>query len=86
MGMTVHMTIAIDEVVNDRLRRLADIKNISPEELVGEVLAEHLDYDRWFRAKVREGIEAADRGDLIDHDEVFARLHERMSKAALAAE
>lgn len=84
--MTVHMTIAIDDLVNDRLRALADIKQVSPEELVRDVLAEHLDYDRWFHAKVQEGIDSADRGELIDHDEVFARLHERMAKAASGAE
>lgn len=83
--MTVHVTIELDEAVNDRLRTLADRKKVSPEELVRDVLAEHLDYDRWFRAAVEEGRASAARGELHDQEEVFAELYARMEKAPTAS-
>lgn len=80
--MTVNVTIELDEAEEAQLQALADAGSTSREEIAKRLLAERLDYDRWFRAQVQEGIEAADRGELMDHDEVFAQLYERMAQDA----
>lgn len=77
--MTVHRTIQLEDAVDAQLRALADAKNVAPEQVAQDLLANQLDYDRWFRAAVQEGIASADRGELIDHDEVFDDLRRRIA-------
>ncbi len=78
--MTVHVTIELDDEEGAQLQALAELGAMSREDVAKQLLAERLDYDRWFRARVREGIEAADRGELIDHEEVLARSAARREK------
>ena len=83
MGM--HMIIELDEADEAQLRALAEHENLSPEDVVKKALAERLAYDRWFRAAVREGRASAARGELYDHEEVFADIYARMNNASAAA-
>jgi len=34
-----------------------------------------VDYDAWFGRQVDEGLAAADRGELIDHEEIVKLIH-----------
>ena len=36
-----------------------------------------VNYDEWFLREVQKGLAAADRGELIDHDEVRKLIDER---------
>jgi len=36
-----------------------------------------VNYDEWFLREVRKGVAAADRGELVDHDEVRKLIDER---------
>jgi len=35
------------------------------------------DYHTWKHERVKEGLRAAERGDLVDHDELFPQLRHR---------
>jgi predicted transcriptional regulator len=39
-------------------------------------------YEAWFAAAVREGIAAADRGELVPHDQVMQDVRARIAKAS----
>ncbi len=52
----------------------------SPEEVIKRALELLRDRDAWLaenRAKIEEGYAAAERGDLIDSDQVHAQMDER---------
>ena len=57
-----------------RLSQLATHAGTDPEHLVKDVALRLLTEDEQFRAAVREGIAAADRGEFIEHDEVWANI------------
>jgi predicted transcriptional regulator len=48
------------------------------EHLVKDAALRLVEEDAKFRAAVQRGIEQADRGELIDHDEVVARIERRL--------
>jgi predicted transcriptional regulator len=75
--MTVHMTIAIDESLEAQLRVLADLKKVSPEDLVSNLVAESLDYDRWYAAEVQKGLDELDTGRVFTDEEVWERSAKR---------
>jgi len=43
-------------------------------DVMGDLVRQQRDYDAWFRRKVQEGIDAADRGELIPHEEVVRQM------------
>ncbi|MBV9402007.1 MAG: hypothetical protein JO062_28795 [Bryobacterales bacterium] len=60
-----------------RLSQIATHAGTDPERLVKDAALRLLEGDEQFRAAVREGIAAADRGELIDDEEVRLWLEER---------
>ena len=63
-----------------QLAKIASESGIAPERVVSNVVARYLDEEERFCAAVLEGKAAADRGDLIEKEEMDARL-EAMFKA-----
>ena len=57
------------------LSKLATRKGRDPESLAQEVLGFYLKHEARFVEAVKRGIASADRGDLIEHDEVLARTN-----------
>ena len=60
-----------------RLDELASVTGRGPAELVREAVDNLLAYDKWFQEEVQIGQEQARRGELLEDDEVRARI-ERM--------
>jgi predicted transcriptional regulator len=60
-----------------RLSQIAAHAGVDTEHLVKDAALRLLEQDEQFRAAVREGIAAADRGELIDDEEVRLWLEER---------
>ncbi|HEY7392250.1 MAG TPA: hypothetical protein VH640_27275 [Bryobacteraceae bacterium] len=60
-----------------RLSQIAAHSGVDTEHLVKDAALRLLQQDEQFRAAVREGIAAADQGDLIDDEEVRLWLEER---------
>ncbi len=68
--MQVHFT----QEQEAQLSQIAGYAGKDTEELVKEAALRLVEQDAEFRAGVRRGIEQADRGELIEHDEVKARI------------
>ncbi len=57
-----------------RLARIATREGVDPEALVKDAALRLLEDDASFRAAVRKGIEQAERGELIEEEEMDARV------------
>jgi predicted transcriptional regulator len=68
--MEVHLTPEQEA----ELAELASRKGRDPGKLAQEVLDFYLKHEARFVEAVKRGIAAADRGDLIEHEEVLARI------------
>ena len=75
--MTRHVTIELTEAQAAVLDAEAARESTSVEAVVRDLIQRQVDYDEWFRAKVQEGIDAADRGELLSHEEVVKRARRR---------
>ena len=75
--MELHVTPELEA----GLARIAAQQGRDTEGLVQEVLRRYLDQEARFVDAVQKGIASADRGDLLDHDEVVARIDKRFDYA-----
>jgi predicted transcriptional regulator len=57
-----------------QLSRIANHSGTDAEQLVREAALRLVEEDVHFRAGVRRGIEQAERGELVNHNEVKARI------------
>ena len=53
-----------------KLARLATERGRDAQALVQEAIEKFVDYDEWFLREVEIGLAAADRGELIDHEDI----------------
>ncbi len=72
MGKSATLTIRVDQNMKDRLEAAAKQQKRSKSFLAGEAIEEYLAVQEWQERRIREAIEAADRGELIPHEEVMA--------------
>jgi predicted transcriptional regulator len=68
--MTVHLAPEIEQKLQD----IASQTERSPDDLAQEAVENFITYRKSFVAAVREGIAAADRGELHDNDEVMLMM------------
>lgn len=68
------VSVRLSEPVAERLENLAHATNRSKSFLAAQAIEEFLALQEWQVAATMEGIDAADRGDLVSHDEAFAEL------------
>jgi predicted transcriptional regulator len=57
-----------------RLSQIAAHAGTDPEHLVKDAALRLVEEDEKFRGAVREGIAAADRGEFVEHEEVWANV------------
>ena len=62
-----------------QLTRMATKAGTNPERFVKDVLVRYLDNEARFLAAVEKGISAAERGEFVEEEEMYARI-ERMFK------
>lgn len=74
------MDIALTADQESRLAELAARDGRSPSDLAAEAVARYLDDEARFAEMVRDGIAAADRGEFVAPEEVWARA-ERILKS-----
>lgn len=60
-----------------KLANLAAEQGCATEALVEKALERLVDYDAWLIAEVEKGLAAADRGELIEHEEVAKMIEQR---------
>lgn len=71
------MEIVFSSETQNRLERVAALRGRDSGALVAEAVERMLDYEEWVAKAVREGIDEADRGELIDHEEVEKMIERR---------
>jgi predicted transcriptional regulator len=64
--MEVHFTAELE----DKLTRLAAEQGRNAQALVQEAVERFVKFDEWFVREVEKGLEAADRGEFVEHGEI----------------
>jgi RHH-type transcriptional regulator, rel operon repressor / antitoxin RelB len=72
MADSTTLTVRLNSQVKKRLEAVAARVRRSKSFLAAEAIEEFLAVQEWQIAAIKEGIAAADRGDLIPHEEVRA--------------
>ena len=79
------MEVSLNPDVQAKLARLAAERGRDAETLAREAIERFVDYDAWFVSEVEKGLAQIDRGEVVTHEEVGARLEkwltERQSRA-----
>jgi predicted transcriptional regulator len=60
-----------------KLNRIAAEQGRDSVSLVQEAVERLIHYDEWFLHEVEKGLEAADRGEFVEHEEVGKSLNSR---------
>ncbi|PYU11220.1 MAG: hypothetical protein DMG37_17525 [Acidobacteria bacterium] len=63
-----------------KVERAAAENNSEAAEYVQQLVEHYLDHDQWFRRQVQRGLDQLDRGEYVEHEEVWARI-EKMFRA-----
>jgi predicted transcriptional regulator len=71
------MEVNIGPDLQAKLARLATEQGRDAQALVREAIEKLVDYDEWFLREVEEGLAAADRGELVDHEDVGKMIDRR---------
>ena len=68
------MEVRLDPDLQSKLSRIAAARGSDVEVLAREAIERFVDYDEWFIREVEKGLASADRGALLTHEQVGARL------------
>jgi predicted transcriptional regulator len=64
------MEVHLKPELQAKLAQLASRRGRDSQDLVVEAVERMVNYDQWFAHEVEKGIFAADRGQLVDHEEI----------------
>lgn len=73
------MEVQFSQEQEAQLSQIAFHQGMDAKQLVKDAALRLLAEDQEFRAAVREGIDAADRGELVTHEQVWAGVEEVLS-------
>ncbi|MBI4480912.1 MAG: hypothetical protein HY651_12905 [Acidobacteria bacterium] len=71
------MDVPLTPELQAKLFRLAAEQGRDTETLAREAIERFVDYDQWFIREVEEGLAAADRGELLEHDQIRRLIDRR---------
>jgi predicted transcriptional regulator len=71
------MEVRLKPDLQAKLADLASQQGRDSEELVVDAVERMVNYDQWFMGEVEKGISAAERGELVDHDDVQKLIDRR---------
>ena len=71
------MEIPLSPDLQAKVSRLAAQQGRASEALIVEAVERMVSYDEWFLREVDKGLAAADRGDLVDHQDVRKMIDKR---------
>jgi len=71
------MEVDLTPELEAKLTRLAAEQGRDTRALVREAVERLVNYDEWFVREVAKGLSAADRGELIDHEEIGKLIAQR---------
>lgn len=82
MATTEAFTVRTEPDIVHKLDQMAGSLDRSRNYLVNQALKEYLQHHAWQIEKVTQGIAAADRGELVDHDDMMRELEELIEEKA----
>ena len=71
------MEVDLTSDLEAKLTRLAAEQGRDTRALVREAVERLVNHDEWFVREVEKGLAAADRGELIDHEEIGKLIAQR---------
>jgi predicted transcriptional regulator len=71
------MEVRLDPDLQAKLSRFATEQGRDSESLVVEAVERMVNYDEWFVREVDKGLDAAERGELLDHEDVRKLIDRR---------
>jgi predicted transcriptional regulator len=77
MPKTATVTVRMDQKTKDALTRAAGARRVSVSDLVVEGAHKQLEYEKWFRKKVLEGLKSIEEGRTLSSEQIIANARER---------
>jgi predicted transcriptional regulator len=74
------MEVKLSPELQAKLDRVAAQQGRDTESLVHEAVERLVGYDEWFIREVEKGLEQIERGEVLEHEEVGARLEKLLSE------
>ncbi len=74
------MEVDLSADLQARLDAIADQRGCDPQALAREAIERLVNYDDWFIQEVEKGLAQIERGQVLTHEAVGARLEERLKK------
>jgi predicted transcriptional regulator len=74
------MELKLSPELQAKLERVASQQGRDSESLVHEAVERLVRYDEWFIQQVEKGLAQIDRGEVLEHDEVAARMENLIAK------
>lgn len=74
------MEVTLSPELQARLTRIAHERGTDAQALAREAIERLVDYDDWFVREVEKGLAQIERGEILSHDEVGARLEKRLTE------
>jgi len=73
------MEVRLGPDLQSKLSQIAAARGSDAEILAREAIERFVDYDEWFIREVEKGLASADRGALLTHEKVGARLEQLLA-------
>ena len=74
------MEVRLNPDIEARLARIATEQGCNAEVLAQEAIEHFVDHDEWFIREVEKGLAEIDRGEVLTHEEVGARLEKLIAE------
>lgn len=74
------MEVRLKPDLEAKLARLAAERGGNAELLAQEAIKRFVDYDQWFIREVEKGLAQIERGEVLTHEEVGARLEKLIAE------
>jgi predicted transcriptional regulator len=74
------MELKLSPELQAKLDRVASQQGRDSESLLHEAVERLVGYDEWFIQQVEKGLAQIDRGEVLEHEEVAARIENLITK------
>lgn len=74
------MEVKLTPELQAKLEDVAAQQGRDAQSLVRDAVERLIEYDAWFVREVEKGLAEIDAGEVLEHDEVGARLEKRLSE------
>jgi len=74
------MELTLNPDVQTKLTRIAAERGSNVEALAREAIERFVEYDQWFVGEVEKGLAQIERGEVLTHEEVGARMEKFLAE------